>query len=639
MADRIIRALSKEIADKIAAGEVVERPLSVVKELVENSIDAGATSVVVESKAGGKDYIRVTDNGCGIERIQLPLAFKRYATSKIATEQDLNAIETLGFRGEALASVASVAKVKLISKTEASFVGSSIQVDPDGKEYIEDAACEQGTTIVVEDLFFNIPARKKFLKADNVEGSLIIDFVSKAAIAYPKVAFRLVSNGTILFSTNGRGDLLNAIQIVYGPEISRHLVPVAFDNGSMKITGYVSSPTSSKNNKKWETFFVNGRLIKSRLLESALATAYHDKLFENHYPIAFLFLEVDPTSLDVNIHPHKTEIRFYKEDELTEFIVKSVRKALLNPEALNIKAEVKKPVTPAAKPVTLKTPTDLPIPRPVVDFNQAKPKDNVTIPPSPVTIKAATPVSKMIDETEEDIFESLRAIEPVTKAEEPKDIFKELRTEVVAETEVQEEVFEYNKTSKFTFSGLTYVGQAFNTYLICKDEDNIYFIDQHAAHERVMYEKLLAGFNKQENASQPLLTPIVIDLSISQKIEESECLGMLKSIGFEIEEFGPASFIAKAVPAYMELSEAENFLNEFFNAAAENKNNVQARRDSIISRSCKSAVKAHDKLADTEVFALFREMDKCENPFSCPHGRPTFLKFSSYEVERMFKRK
>ncbi len=583
MNERIIRALPKEIADKIAAGEVVERPLSIVKELLENSVDAGATALTIEIAKGGKEYIRVSDNGCGIPKDQLQLAFMRYATSKISTENDLDRIETLGFRGEALASIASVSYVELLSKTEGAKTGARISLSAGEPGIVEDAACEEGTTVIVRDLFFNTPARLKFLKPDNTEAALITDFVSKMSLAYPDIRFRMISNGNILFSTPGRGDVYQSILTVYSPQIAKSLIKLneVDDNNTMSIKGYISSPTESKTNRRWQIFFVNGRLVKNKVLENALSEAYRDKLFEGRQAVAFIFLELPYSELDVNIHPHKTEIRFFKEDEVKTFAVRAIRNALLKPEALNYNASSKSSETVHTK-------------------------------------------------------DEVREREKVRDA----DIFKAMRDESDREElSVQEERPEFTQSSadrELYFKNLELVGQAFNTYLICKDVSNIYFIDQHAAHERVMYEKLIANFNGAPNASQPLLTPIIIELSSALKLESKDNLSLLLSLGFELTEFGPSSYKVDAIPSCMDISEAEDFLNVFFEDSS---GRLQMKQNEIISKSCKAAVKAHDRLSQTEVKKLFEDLDECENPFSCPHGRPIFVRFSEYETDRMFKRK
>ena len=590
MKDGIIRALPGSVADKIAAGEVVERPLSIVKELVENSIDAGATSLTVEISAGGKEYIRVTDNGCGIPKDQLELAFMRYATSKLQTEEDLDSIETLGFRGEALASIAAVSRTELITKTAGSKTGARIRLAASEILSIEDAACDDGTTIIVRDLFYNVPARQKFLKPDNTESALVTDYVSKMALAYPGVRMRLISNGSVLFSTPGKNSLYQSILTVYSARIASGLIQVAREEGYMRLTGYVSDASHSERNRKRQVFFVNGRLIKSRILEQAVADAYSDKLFEGQYPAVFLFLELDPRTLDVNIHPHKTEVRFYQEIQISEFIVRSIRKALLDPKALEIKTE-----TVRTETVVLPT---------------------ATRPAEPQYVITAEPVKKYTE-----LFSTIR------------------KEEQERETQVQEEIFEYNVEKRLSFASLTFVGQAFDTYLILKDADGLYLMDQHAAHERVMYETLMGNFNSSENASQQLLAPFIKELGIAEVQASSYAVNLLDDLGFELREFGPSSYMVSAIPGFMDLAEAEAFLDEFFAAAADNRTNVQAKKDAITMRSCKSAVKAHDHLSLPEIKQLLSDLDRCENPFSCPHGRPTFVKFTEYELEKMFKRK
>ncbi|MBQ9826257.1 MAG: DNA mismatch repair endonuclease MutL [Firmicutes bacterium] len=603
--------LPEEVAGKIAAGEVVERPLSVVKELLENSLDAGATSVTIEINKGGKEYIRVTDNGCGIPKDQLEIAFSRHATSKLRTTDDLDAIDTLGFRGEALASIASVSRTELVSRPAGQNLGARICIDSSSIVSMEDAACEEGTTIIVKDLFCSIPARLKFLKPDNTESALITDYVSKMAIAWPQVRIRLISNGSTLFTTPGKNSLKQAIMTVYSPKMCAGLLELASDDGSMQVKGYVSSPTYYEKNRRRQVFFVNGRLIKSKLLENAVSDAYSDKLFEGMYPAVFIFLTVDPSQLDVNIHPHKTEVRFYQEKEVGDFLIKSIRRTLLDPRGMEVRT-----VLPESN-------------GPEIPAGTASEQRNVFVSPA-VSAESDAP------ETVSDFVSS----GTVSIASDPAydDFFKELRALSEENEQVQEEIFEYNTSNRLLFSGLSIVGQFRDTYLILKDQDGLYILDQHAAHERVMYEKLVRSFNADVTASQQLLVPVVKDVGISEMQQAESAVDALLELGFDIKPFGPAAFAISAVPGFMDMSEAEDFIDEFFTAAAEGRN-VQARKDQIISRSCKSAVKAHDHLSDDEIRALLLDLDRCENPYSCPHGRPTFVKFTEYELERMFRRK
>ena len=592
--------LPDDIAGKIAAGEVIERPLSVVKELLENSIDAGATSVTVEISKGGKEYIRVTDNGSGISKDQLKLAFTRHATSKLRTTEDLDAIDTLGFRGEALASIASVSRTELVSKPAGQKLGARIIIENSNIISIEDAACEDGTTIIVKDLFCTIPARLKFLKPDNTESALIIDYVSKMAIAWPQVRIRLISNGSTLFTSPGKNSLKQAIMTVCSPKLCASLLELAADDGSMRLKGYISAPTYYEKNRRKQVFFVNGRLIKSKLLENAVAQAYSDKLFDGMYPAVFIFLYVEPTQLDVNIHPHKTEIRFYQEKAVSDFVVASVRRALLDPRALEVRTQTPEPTAQEIVP----------------DVQE-------------------TEVRNVFVEPQEGILKG--TFEPVVNTGMD-EFFKDLRAQRDEPEEVQEELFEYNSSRRLIFSGLTYIGQFRDTYLILKDQDGLYLLDQHAAHERVMYEKLIRSFNSEVNASQQLLVPLIKDVGISEMELARSAAADLMELGFVIAEFGPSSFAVSAVPGFMDISEAEDFMDEFFAASLEGRN-VQVRKDQIITRSCKSAVKAHDHLSTEEISALMLDLDRCENPYSCPHGRPVFVKFTEYELERLFRRK
>ncbi len=615
-----IKVLAKEIADKIAAGEVIEAPLSVVKELVENSIDAESSQIVVEIKKGGKEYIRVSDNGSGIMREDLSLALLPHSTSKIRFAEDLSNISSLGFRGEALSSIAAVSELEIISKTEDEKTGKKIVIS--GSKTIEeaDAASDTGTTVIVKDLFFNMPARRKFMKSDSKETAAISEFLSRISLAYPDIRFRFICDGTIRFSTPGKGDIYQTILTVYSPQNARKLLKLSSDNGKMSLKGYISSPLESRNNRRQQVYFVNGRLVESPLMESAVKTAYSDKLFEGRYPSVYLFLELDPSEVDVNVHPRKAEIKFQDETEVFDFVVDSIREALLDRNAT------------------------------AVD------KDDIRISQVSTEIEnkeaeyETAPVEKVLSNVKEDtsdeanIFEELIANKEIFVREEPevKNVFKDLRAASDLESEKTEQLredFGEYKTSRLLFSSLTPISQIFVTYILASDNENFYILDQHAAHERIMYEKLLESFNAAEKASQLLLAPMVIELDKSKTFTAESCISMLADMGFYLELFGDSSYLVKEIPYFMDFEEAEDFLYEFFDSADDYKNQLQMRKDIIISRSCKSAVKAHDHLSLEEMKALFRDLDKCENPFSCPHGRPTFIKFSEYELEKMFRRK
>ena len=651
----MIRILDKDVADKIAAGEVVDRPLSIVKELVENSIDAGATTISVEIKKGGKEYIRVTDNGCGIPEDQVETAFLRHATSKISTAADIDAIETLGFRGEALASIAAVSRTEIITKTADSKTGTRMVIE--GSEILqkESTGCPDGTTFVVCDLFYNTPARRKFMKTDAAESSAVIEFMQQIALAYPELKIRMINNGTLLFSTNGKGDRYKNILTVYDRSIGEGLIPVHAESGYLEVEGYVSNPGTSRATRRHQIFFVNGRVVESKVIQRGIAQAYADKLFEGRHPIVFLFLKVRPDTLDVNIHPNKREIRFDDEKFIIETIRSAVRESLLSKESI---PQVKKtdifklkqePVKAATTHQTATKPAAAPG------------KKSETVKSAPETAK----IEKTVEEKQVDVKSLLSTLRKETpkqeampdvkattginsKEEAPiKSEIKETPAPYAAEkheipvtypvSEVKESVA-LKTPAPFDFDELKITGSIFGTYITAIDENCFYLIDQHAAHERIFYEKLLREFRESEKHSQPIMIPIVMQSTLSVKREEG-WKQALNNMGFLVEDFGPKTFIIKEIPMFMGLQQAGDFLNDFMDNASEGVYlENQPAIEKLIMKSCKSAVKAHDYLKNDEIDQLIKDLRNCENPFSCPHGRPTFIKMTQYEIEKMFKR-
>ena len=595
----MIRLLDKSVSDKIAAGEVIERPISIVKELVENALDAGADSVVVEIKNGGKSYIRVTDNGCGIPSEEAETAFLRHATSKISTAADLDAIDTLGFRGEALASIAAVTRTEVITKTKGSKTGTRLILHGGRVITKEKTGCPDGTTIIVTDLFYNTPARLKFMKTDSAESGLIIDFMSQMALAYKDVKFRLINNGRILFSTQGDGNRLNTILRVYHDVDSRNMVPVCHSEDSISVDGYISTPAFSKTTRGSQIYFVNGRVVSSKVIEKGVSEGYRERLFEGRYPVVYLFLHVDPHTIDVNIHPNKREVRFNEESMITDFIARAIRDALSSEDA-------------------------------VVDAgNIFKGREN-SISSSKVYERVFEPLREKTEEKQVDIKQILSTIENPYKA----------KTESESESESESKIPIYApKFKPFDFSQLKVTGVIFDTYITAVDESNFYLIDQHAAQERIFYEKLVGEYESAEKVRQPLLVPLVINVSLSVSENSFHWLDALSRMGFTVNEFGPGTFRITEIPMFMELSEAEDFINQFIDNINERTNlSNSVVIDKLIMMSCKAAVKANDKLSDGEVKALINDLSSCINPFSCPHGRPTFIRLTHYEIEKMFKR-
>ena len=593
----MIRLLDKSVSDKIAAGEVIERPISIVKELVENALDAGADSVVVEIKNGGKSYIRVTDNGCGIPSEEAETAFLRHATSKISTAADLDAIDTLGFRGEALASIAAVTRTEVITKTKGSKTGTRLILHGGRVITKEKTGCPDGTTIIVTDLFYNTPARLKFMKTDSAESGLIIDFMSQMALAYKDVKFRLINNGRILFSTQGDGNRLNTILRVYHDVDSRNMVPVCHSEDGISVDGYISTPAFSKTTRGSQIYFVNGRVVSSKVIEKGVSEGYRERLFEGRYPVVYLFLHVDPHTIDVNIHPNKREVRFNEESMITDFIARAIRDALSSEDA-------------------------------VVDAgNIFKGREN-SISSSKVYERVFEPLREKTEEKQVYIKQILSTIENPYKA----------KTESESESESKIPIYA-PKFKPFDFSQLKVTGVIFDTYITAVDESNFYLIDQHAAQERIFYEKLVGEYESAEKVRQPLLVPLVINVSLSVSENSFHWLDALSRMGFTVNEFGPGTFRITEIPMFMELSEAEDFINQFIDNINERTNlSNSVVIDKLIMMSCKAAVKANDKLSDGEVKALINDLSSCINPFSCPHGRPTFIRLTRYEIEKMFKR-
>jgi len=591
----MIQLLEKHVSDKIAAGEVVERPLSIVKELVENSIDAGADSLVVEIKQGGKQYIRVTDNGTGIDPLEIELAFTRHATSKITSEEDLASIHSLGFRGEALSSIAAVSRVEIITKTKDSVSGAKVKMSAGIVTSIEPVGCGEGTTIIVTDLFYNTPARLKFMKADGSESTPIIEFVSQIALAYPHIKFRLISNDKMIFSSTGTGERIQTIALLYGKEVSSNLMAVKYQDGSLAVEGFISNLNVSRPSRRYQIFFVNGRVVDNKTVQEGLSKAYEDKLITGRHPIAFLFLRVPPEEIDVNIHPNKLQVKFQKEEDVFNAVTNSVNQSLNTMEA------VPKVVRETFRPGAISFPPNIEI----------KKEEQTSI---------------------RDFLAKARQVahqEPVSRIQEAETISRSIYNEKT-EGYIKEEP---------KIGELSVIGIIFATYILAKDEDCLYLIDQHAAHERVFYEELMGKYGKEEVPQQSLLTPFIVNrprtlADLTHQIKEE-----LHNLGFDAEEFGNNSYIVKSIPAFLPLKEAEAFVREYLDTVTpgvdyENKGD----KNRIIVKACKSAVKAKDTLEAEEVSALLEELEKCDNPFNCPHGRPIFIKLSIYDIERMFKR-
>ncbi len=631
----MIHVLEKHVADKIAAGEVIDRPVSIIKELVENSIDAGADQITVEIRNGGKSYIRVTDNGCGIEADDMETAFLRHATSKITSVKDLDAIGTLGFRGEALASICAVARVELISKTADAKMGRRVVTE--GSEILanEGIGCPEGTTVTVRDLFYNVPARQKFLSSDNGESRRIIDMVSRIALAYGDVRFTLINGKKQVFTTRGKGNVFDSIVSVYGSDVGRDLLPVERTSGDLIVKGFVSVPSASANSRSRQIFCVNGRVISSKVLERALDEAYKEKLFHGRFPIAFLFLYIPPEKLDVNIHPTKKEIRFDDDFEVHDFIVKAVRQALEAKESLpQVRGENIRQVRER----------DAEVPESATATADSSKTPKGSLQEGKTSVRVEEPKHEYKPETVEKLAEKGREFQTGGSQVDIKNVLSSLRSEKQEDEKERSFVEETGikpkkKSGPFDFQDLNYLGSIFDTYIMACDADCFYLIDQHAAHERVFYEKLRNQYESQEKISQTLMLPLQFHVAAYIAQSEEDWIDKIRAMGYAIEDFGNKTYIIREIPAFMELEEAESFLNDLFQELEEKPDLTNQKvLDRIIMRSCKSAVKGGDHLEAAEIDALIRDLGNCVNPFSCPHGRPTFIRMTRYEIEKMFKR-
>ena len=619
---RRIRSLDKHVADRIAAGEVVDRPLSIVKELVENSIDAGADSITLEIKNGGKTFIRVTDNGCGIQSEDIEIAFLRHSTSKIETDSDLSGIETLGFRGEALASIAAVTRTQMITKTPEEVTGTRIGIEGGSVTEKVPVGAADGTTIIVRDLFYNTPARLKFLKKDHTESGLIIDFICRMTLAYPSVRFRLINNGKMMFHTSGKGDVLENIFAVFGKETAENLIPFEGEEEGLRVSGYISNPTYTRSSRRNQFYFVNGRNVADKIIEEAVTLGYGDKIFENRYPVAYIFLDVPPETVDVNVHPNKKEVRFDEPDKVRELIRRSIFEKLNTRDGVGRFTEetiLKEKILPDDPKTLVVREEPAPFRRPLPGGNtpegtQEKMGIEVISLRKPGEGRARPAESTAVRRPEEPWEERPFA------AQDPRTNNRDNRP--------------------FDLSSLTVLGVVFLTYIAAYDEEYFYLIDQHAAHERVFYEQFLDAFYRQESAPQILMAPIIKETGLKFAASgETGWMEFLNRSGFQVEEFGGRSLKVSAIPSYMDLSEAERFLDDYMDSVSDSTDfKDQKTLDRIILHSCKAAVKANDRLGLEEVRALLQALSKCSNPFSCPHGRPAIIRMGKREMEKMFKR-
>ena len=652
-----IALLSQETIDKIAAGEVIERPSSVVKELVENAIDAGSSAVTVEIKEGGISFIRISDNGCGIEREQIPLAFLRHSTSKIKSVEDLFTVTSLGFRGEALSSIAAVSQVELITKTNGDFTGSRYLIEGSKEVSLEEIGAPDGTTFIIRNLFYNTPARKKFLKSAQTEGTYIHELMQLMILSHPDVAFKFIMNNQVKLQSSGNGNIKDIIYHLYGRDITKALLPIAHESELFKVSGFIGKPMISRGNRGYELYFVNGRFIRSQILSKAIEDAFKPFLMQHQYPFTVLYFEIDSSLLDVNVHPTKMELRFSNQQELYREVQSILSAALVHRDII--------PEVPVDTPK--KNEMEVPkiekvMPEPfeqkrLEEIRKAVRKD------SPYEIKY--PVSRPMgtgsvsSATQEKLLDTIKSMPPEDMMEErirkeplPEQSKKETEKELAKEAYVLREEETYGAKPEGSYEQGSFlkeeemakqkiIGQLFDTYWLVEYNDRLFIVDQHAAHEKVMYEKLKKQFEKKEFTSQAISPPIVITLSM----REAEILERFKEqftkLGFEIEHFGGAEYSICGVPGNLYRLNTKDVLIEMLDELTDGiseRATADVILDKIASMSCKAAVKGSQRLSLPEMEQLMKDLMKLDNPYNCPHGRPTIIAMSKYEIEKKFKR-
>ena len=667
-----IRLLDSNTIDKIAAGEVVERPSSVVKELVENAMDAGADAVTVEIRDGGCSFIRVTDNGDGIEKEQIRKAFFRHATSKISTAEDLYHIHSLGFRGEALSSIAAVSMVELITKTRDSLTGIHYRLDGGVEKEFSEIGAPEGTTMIARELFFNTPVRKKFLKTPATEGSYVSDLMEHLALSRPDVAFQFMVNGNVRFHTSGNGDLKEIIYRIYGREIAGQLLSFHAQMEGLSIDGFLGSPSVVRSNRNFEFFFVNGRYIRSPLLSKGLEAGYKAYLMQHKFPFALLHLTSDPENIDVNVHPSKMEVRFHDQPGLYAFLEEQVRSALRSREMIPdvtldepAAGRKKEPSVPKEPPVKgeqtkreARKETAVPPMPPVAQrrpapaaVTETEPKARVPAaenraPENPAAENSAPerPAPKAEPAARRERPEAPQPFETARRSrllqEEEAQYEAQFKGQYKISEAKQMELFDGKLLSEEAAKSYRIIGQVFDTYWLVQYEDRLLIIDQHAAHEKVKYEALVKKLREGQVDSQNLAPPLILNLSAMEAHTLSEYREYFAKMGFEIEDFGGNAVAVRAVPCDLYGHYEKDFLQGILDELEEEppRGTPAVIAEKLASMACKSAVKGNMRLSVKEMEALLDQLLSLENPYHCPHGRPTIITMSRYELEKKFKR-
>ena len=668
-----IAVLDQSTIDKIAAGEVIERPASVVKELVENAVDAGANAITVEIRDGGTSFIRITDNGEGIDASQVPLAFLRHATSKIRHVEDLFSVSSLGFRGEALSSIAAVCQVELITKTAGSLTGIRYVIEGGKEQSLEEIGAPEGTTFLVHNIFYNTPARRKFLKSAMTEAGYISDLIERMALSHPEIAFKVINNNQTRMFTSGNGNLKDIIYGIYGREIASNLCEIHAECAFAKLDGFIGKPVISRGNRNMENMFINGRYIKSAIIYRAIEDGYQNFMMQHKYPFTALHLTIEGDLLDINVHPTKMELRFSDNEGVYRFVTNAVREALTHREMIPRVAPGREEKKTEPGPAKAAVPADIPEPFEKNRISQVREelpylKQDPERFAEPVRegfkgVLKAPKSAAVKPETKQNVTEVQEEAAPEKPLEEKQEVKAEVRTEARQEASqeisketcksqaeqeenvqtpsgVQMDLFDAKLLSRDSVKEHKIIGQLFDTYWLVQFRDSLYIIDQHAAHEKVLFERTMKTLKTRQYTSQQLCPPLVLSLSMQEEALLKEYMENFTQIGFEIEPFGGSDYSIRAVPDNLcGIAEKDLFL-EMLDSLADQTGKIAENlvNERIASMSCKAAVKGNHKMSVPEIHALIDELLSLENPYNCPHGRPTIISMTKYELEKKFKR-
>ena len=629
-----IQLLDQKTIDNIAAGEVIERPASVVKELVENAVDAKANAVTVEIKDGGMTLIRVTDNGIGIPKDQVKTAFLRHATSKIRSVEDLLSVSSLGFRGEALSSISAVAQVELVTKTAESFSGVSYKIYGGEEEAFDDIGAPDGTTFLVKNLFYNTPARRKFLKSATTEAGYVEQMMVHIALSHPEISFKFIHNNKNKIYTSGNGKVKDIIYHIYGRDVAGALIPLEAQNEDVKVTGFVAKPYVSRGNRNYESYFINGRYIKSSIIYKAIEEGYRTFTMKHRYPFVCLDFKIDQELLDVNVHPTKMEIRFRNGREIYELVVDAVRAALLQKDLV--------------QDVLRETPK-----------KKELPKTKVLKKPEPFEVNRRKEEVQKVDQQGQGVQQQIeKPSHPVKKTPTASESSKNTKKPTYAglNYNTQKKEFPQYKTDELSSNQMTLredpvfsvqarpdrkiLGQLFKTYWLIEYEDQLFIMDQHAAHEKVNYERLMKNFKEKEIYSQRLEPPMVVTVSMTEAEALTRYKDAFAGLGFTIESFGGNEYCIREVPANLYGIGERDLFMELLDAVSQENGTLDTEviASKIATMACKMSIKGNQRVSLMEVEHLLDELMKLENPYQCPHGRPTIIKMSKYEIDKKFKR-